>query len=338
MTYEVEIFRGEDLKPDGTLPLEPLLLGFFERHLRTELDGAHVQLLFLPEAEQVSPTTELTGEFRVANMRPRDGQVQVRVTRDGEVLYQHPHPVSELLGRVLRQTLAARAPGERRWGVGLRGPGLDRRAPLERPVPILERSAPIEVGASRSRVFDMEEVPPDAAPLRTLADLGVDVTHPPGQPPDPVTLVLGGALHDEFTRLREFSADVEEGGFLAGHVYRDKHAPDCHIIEVTEIMPAERTGASLLSFTFTGESFLRVAARLARLDGAHELVGWYHTHLFAAGHGMGLSSVDVQLHRSTFQRPWQVAALLNLSGGERVLRFYRSAGREMILAPYWRAR
>lgn len=180
-------------------------------------------------------------------------------------------------------------------------------------------------------------MPAEAAPLRALADLGVDVPRSDVQPAEPVTVVLRGSLYDELTELREFSAEIEEGGFLAGRLYRDQLAPESHIVEVTAIIPAERTGASLLSFTFTGESFLRVGARLAVQQSGDELIGWYHTHLFAAGHGFGLSSVDVQLHRSVFKRPWQIAALLNIAGGHRVLRFYRLADRGMTLAPYWRA-
>lgn len=340
MSYEVEIFRGEDLLPDGVLPLEPLLREFFERHLGQALDGAHIALLFLPEAEAgrtALPQVELTGGFNVSNLRPRYGRVQVRVTLDDQLLYQHPHPVSELLGRALRDTLARRAPGERHWGVGLRGPDLDRRSPLERPVPVPELSAPIEVGVSRSRVFDVEEMPPAAAPLRALADLGVDVPRTDVQRAEPVTVVVRGPVHDELAERRQFSTEIEEGGFLTGRLYRDELAPDAHIVELTAIIPAERTGASLLSFTFTGESFLRVGARLAVQQGGDELVGWYHTHLFAAGAGFGLSSVDVQLHRSVFQRPWQVAALLNIAKGHRVLRFYRLAGGGMTLVPYWRA-
>ena len=37
---------------------------------------------------------------------------------------------------------------------------------------------------------------------------------------------------------------------------------------------------------------------------------------------MGLSSIDVDLHMATFQRPWQVAALINLRRRSRLLRFY----------------
>ena len=66
-------------------------------------------------------------------------------------------------------------------------------------------------------------------------------------------------------------------------------------------------------------------------------MGWYHTHLFRATDDEGLSTVDVQMHHTTFKRPWQVAGLLNigLSSGaeERVLRFYVGHGRSMAPCP-----
>ncbi|WUI02586.1 hypothetical protein OHR68_12520 [Spirillospora sp. NBC_00431] len=334
--YEVELFRGEELKPNGRIPLEPLLRRFFESHLDQRLDGARIQLLFLPQPETMAFSSEQTGGFSVANLRPRYGHVQVKVILDGELLYQHPHPVSELLGRVLRQTLTERAPDERRWGFGLRGPNMDK-VPLVRPVPDMDHGVQIEVGARRGRVFTLEELQAPDAPLRTLADLGADMPEggPDGEAAKPVSVVLGKSLYEAFTSGISFSAEVEEGGFLAGRVYRNADAPDCHLIELTAIIPAERTGASLLEFTFTGESFLRVGATLAARHHGEELVGWYHTHLFAAGRGFGLSSVDIRLHRSTFQRPWQVAALVNISGGRRLLRFYRSSEKGMARAPYW---
>ena len=86
--------------------------------------------------------------------------------------------------------------------------------------------------------------------------------------------------------------------------------------------PAHRSGAGMVHFTFTGESFLAVAQLLEERGQQEELVGWYHTHLFGIDFDMGLSGIDVDLHLATFQRPWQVAALINIRRGRRILRFY----------------
>jgi hypothetical protein len=149
-------------------------------------------------------------------------------------------------------------------------------------------------------------------------------------------VVVNRATHRALTHTLAFSREVEEGGFLTGRVYRAQDRPDSpYLVEVTGAVPAERTGASLLGFTFTGESFLRMGSRLASDGGDDQLVGWYHTHLFPATNALGLSSIDVELHTSTFRAPWQVAGLLNLDGDDRVLRWYHADGAGMATSPYW---
>lgn len=128
---------------------------------------------------------------------------------------------------------------------------------------------------------------------------------------------------------------MEEGGFVIGHRHADQGRPRRHLLEVTAIVPAQSTGASLLRFTFTGESFLRLGDLLASRGRGEIILGWYHTHLFAATPSFGLSTIDVRLHTSTFRRAWQVAALINLDEDHRVLRFYRSDGDHLAEAPFW---
>lgn len=105
-------------------------------------------------------------------------------------------------------------------------------------------------------------------------------------------------------------------------------------MHVTGALPAEQVGASLLHFTFTGDSFDRVKRRLDQDRQGERLLGWYHTHLFPATEAMGLSSIDYRLHFTTFRIPWQVAGLVNLDGDDRVLRFYVRRGDEMSLCPH----
>ena len=148
-------------------------------------------------------------------------------------------------------------------------------------------------------------------------------------------IVLSDDLVTSLIKTYAFSDEIEEGGFLAGTVYRDADRPGGYLVHVTAVLPAERTGASMINFTFTGESFLRVSQQLEKRGKDEKLLGWYHTHLFAATSRLGLSSVDVELHRSTFRRPWQVAGLVNIADGHRVLRFYHGEGKQMTLVPYW---
>jgi len=86
--------------------------------------------------------------------------------------------------------------------------------------------------------------------------------------------------------------------------------------------PCEQVGASFLHFTFTGDSFERIKQVWTVDTGGSAFWVWYHTHLFPATQTIGLSSIDLRLHFTTFRIPWQIAGLLNLDGAERVLRFY----------------
>lgn len=332
MSLGIELFRSDDYVRDGEIPLLPLLRGVFEPLIGEPLERVRFQLTFLPVADPYV----LTGLPSVVNLRSSHGYVQVRITRDGQVLYRHPHPVREIVTRPLRDLLAERDPGETHWGFGISGPGLDRIA-LVRPAPEQLHSVNITGPLRKPRVFRLAEVEEPEPPLTSLAGLGADLPDD-AVPDDPVQVVVDEEVLAAFRKTLPFSLEVEEGGFLAGNVFRAENPAGGHIVEVTAAIQAERTGASMFGFTFTGESFLRVSERIAARGRGERLLGWYHTHLFQASESLGLSSVDVDLHRSTFRRPWQVAALVNVTEDGRMLRFYRANGETMTIAPYWAVR
>jgi proteasome lid subunit RPN8/RPN11 len=402
MSLAIEVFRSDDYFPDGEIPLLPVLRGVFREIIGPDLTGVRYQLRFY----ELMDLTPDHGKPALVNLRASHGFVRVRISRNGELLYQHPHPVRELIGEPLRALLRLRDPEVTHWGYGLRGPGLEYIA-LSRPAPRVSHELRV-TGPRRRSIFTVEEMPDPEPPERGLADLGADIDAParsiapapqatetagrpeqqaeaqepgaaqgetdaPGtdaEPPEiveeetdtaaqaaeiveqvtegarqrrpaaatkapPVVIAIPGSLVTSLVQTFPFSEEIEEGGFLVGEVYRDKDRAGGYLAHVTAVIPAERTGASMINFTFTGESFLRISEQLASRGGGEVLLGWYHTHLFPATSKSGLSSVDVELHRSTFRRPWQVAALVNISGGHRVLRFYHGDSDEMSRVPYW---
>ncbi|MBW4635068.1 MAG: hypothetical protein KME30_25155 [Iphinoe sp. HA4291-MV1] len=129
----------------------------------------------------------------------------------------------------------------------------------------------------------------------------------------PVKIVLKRSLYQDLCHQRPFSRKVEEGGFLIGKVYRDGDDENVYLLEVSNALTAQHTGASFLHLTFTGDSFVGVKRTLNQNHPGERLLGWYHTHLFPATPSFGLSSVDVELHFSTFTIPWQLAGLINVS-------------------------
>jgi len=327
---EVEVFRTDDYLPAWRIPLFPLLRDALEPVIGESLEGTRFTLSFLPVADE----TRVFDTPSVINLRSDYGYVHVRVTRDGQLIYQHPHAVRELVGVPLGRLLTASHPDETHWGFGVRAPGLEHVA-LVRPAPQGDGQIDVVLRTDGVRRFHVEEIAAPEPPLATLADLGV----PDGsvRPGDEVVVVVNQRTHRALTRTLRFSREVEEGGFLTGSVHRAADHPGCYLVAVTDAVPAERTGASLLGFTFTGESFLRMGQRLARGGRGDRLVGWYHTHLFPATNALGLSSIDVELHTTTFRTPWQVAGLVNIDASERVLRWYRADGGDMVAAPYWLA-
>jgi proteasome lid subunit RPN8/RPN11 len=339
MSLTVEIFRSDDYVPDREVPLVPLLRALFADVTGPDLAGVVFELFFYPIVDVIPDR----GSPAMENLRASHGFVRVRILRDGELLYQHPHPVRELIGEPLRQALRKRDPEVTHWGYGVRGPGLEA-IPLSRPAPRVAHEVRVRTGPRPRLRLSVEEMPEPEPTETTSMALGA-VTDAGGgwdgtdadapDPGSPVIIVAPEGIVDTFVRTYPFADEIEEGGFLAGTVYRDAERPGGYLVHLTAVLPAERTGASMLNFTFTGESFLRVSQQLEKRG--ETLLGWYHTHLFGATSHLGLSSVDVELHRSTFRRPWQVAALVNITGDGRILRFYHGVGDDMILVPYWTA-
>jgi proteasome lid subunit RPN8/RPN11 len=323
---EVVAYRGDDYVPELRLQAQELLREFFAPLLHRSLKGCLWYLRFLPVAD----LTPLPGQPELVNLRGSHGYLLIQIlSPEGELLYQHPHPVREVIGRPLQRRLAEYDGQEAHWGFGIEGKGLEAM-PLVRPVPAVAGEVRIDSRDGRPRRFNVEEVPPPPPPLLSLRDLGLA----PPEGDQPVSVVLPQDVFEAFTSTMAFDTDVEDGGFLAGTVHRDSENESRYIVQITAVLPAERTGASLLAFTFTGESFLRIVELLELRGAGEQLVGWYHTHLFPATDDFGLSSIDVRLHKSTFRQPWQVAALVNLHQGSRTLRFYGSEGEELRLARY----
>nr|BFE57343.1 hypothetical protein GCM10020063_018690 [Dactylosporangium thailandense] len=327
MSLGIDLYRTDDYVRDSRIDLLSILVPVFESALGQPLRDVTFILNFHP----ITDLHELSGEPALVNLRSGHGYVTVQIVRNGRLIYRHPHSVREVIGRPLQRLLAAQHPDERQWGFGVSGPGLEAIT-MERPAPRLHGAVDVDTRRTGPRVLHIEELPDPEPPLADLDQLGVEpaVKAEPGA----VTAVLAAPVEPLMLHDMPLSNEVEEGGFLVGRLLRDRVGGG-QLVQVTSAIPAERTGASLLHFTFTGESFLRINEMVARTGGDVRLVGWYHTHLFPATKGIGLSSIDVDLHASTFRRAWHLAALINIDEtGKRVLRAYTWNGKAMQPAVY----
>lgn len=332
MEYKIELYSGENQDFFGTMPFMFVVRTSIEGFLGRRLHAPMIKVIVLG----VPDDNIVTGIPRVENLVPTFGYTYVKVEQDGFVIYQHPHPLSEIVTQPLQSILKEKYPEQTQWKFRLDIPGIPK-ASKHRPTPAVEGAVRIKPLAPRQKpAFSIRRVAEPDPPIATLGDLGVDLDRP--TPDTLVKVLLPHSLQMDLFGQRPLSSQVEEGGFLIGKVYRDGERSGRYLLEITEALKAEHTGASLLHFTFTGDSFANVKVQLRQHHPGDRVLGWYHTHLFPATDDLGLSSIDLRLHFGTFTIPWQVAGLININSpktNDRTLRFYVRQQNTMVLCPYW---
>lgn len=275
------------------------------------------------------------GDPQVRNLRSEYGYVEIVAMRHGRVVYRHPHSLRQLIAPVVRAIVERLEPAEREWGY-LINTGRDVFGPSSRPE---EGGAfvapPPGNGPARTPVPPPFRIRLAEEPEFPVWEADERIADPTGKAPH--TVLLSPAIARFFDKEMPLSNLVEDGGFLCGLVHRlpADDERDRYLLEIKQVVPAEHSGASLLRFTFTGDSFQAVHRKLDLADSGELLLGWYHTHLFAATNTMGLSQHDVDLHFDIFRRPWQLAGLINITDEGRLLRFYSRVGNAMRECPLW---
>lgn len=327
MDLNVELYRGVEHKFFGIIPFMPLLRESVTNLLGFDSPLLTIRILILDVPEE---TPTVTGFPIVEHLMTEFGYAYIKVYEGDYLIYQHPHPVSDVITFALQKRLRAMYPGEGMWSFRLDIPGMPSLSTRVE-TPRVEGSMII---SERPRSFNIRRIEPDAPPRRSLAHYGVTATGE--QSVAKVKVVLPEKIERALLMTHPFSWDVEEGGFLIGSVYLEDEVAGSYIVEIADMPVAQHTGASLLHFTFTGDSFAEVKRILRNDARGLRLVGWYHTHLFPATDTFGLSSIDVKLHFTTFTNAWQVAGLVNLdSKSKRTLRFYIAQQDKMTLCPHW---
>lgn len=334
----VLLYKGTSFDLVGEIPLASLLVEAL-RQLLENGDQDERLALRLRYVRRPDPRL-MDGPRTIHNLRAQIGRLGVVISRGGETVVDREYPVRELLGPVLQHVVRQIDPEEEVWGFCLDHPSL-RGIALARTTPEVEGAMDLDLRGPR-RSFTVRKVAEPPVPQLDPGELGLDAAAL-----GPVTVLLPEEAHDRLRRMR-LSSRIEEGGFLLGTVHRvpgggggrgpdggsGPDDPDRYLVEITEVTPAEHSGAGALHFTFTGDSF-REMNRLITVAGEDkQLMGWYHTHLFS-GQAMGLSAVDVELHLGTFRQPWQVAGLINITGDDRLLRFYARRGDDVRECEQW---
>lgn len=355
--YKIELYRGVECKFFGTMPFLPIVKESLEQLLGHSLLLKSIQIIIL----QIPEEPLLIESPIVENLVPDFSYTYVSVYQGNFLIYRHPHRLYDVLTRNLQTKLRNQYPEEKWWGFRVDVPGMPQISAFSlNSTASTFRLTPIHSPEDKPR-FQIRRLPEEEPTIKTLADFGVisgqsaSQIHEPGIETSknihpvlvelpreqangnkaPVKIVFNRALYQDLCHQRSLSQKVEEGGFLIGNVYRDGDDQNTYLVEVSNALTAQHTGASFLHLTFTGDSFVEVKRRLHQSHPEERLLGWYHTHLFPATSIFGLSSIDVELHFSTFTIPWQLAGLINLDGNQRTLRFYGRQGNKMVLCPYW---
>ena len=90
-------------------------------------------------------------------------------------------------------------------------------------------------------------------------------------------------------------------GVLVGEVYQDGAGPYLLVDDVVEGLASHGSAGQV---TFTPETWQHIQMEMDAKHPDRRIVGWYHTH---PGHGIFLSEMDMFIHQSFFNLPWQTA-------------------------------
>lgn len=328
--------RGEILTKD--LPLLPIVKPTIERLIGRPLEKGHILIFRLVSGEAPKgisafwpPLLELPKlKFR----GKEETYLHLRVRKKEEVIYDRWHTLDQIIASPLQKQLVRLFPKEKMIWYDFEN-ARDRQQELVIPTPKVEGLMELRPYAKEHSPFRIKAIKQEL-PRRSMLDF---VKHVDKHKQEAlVKILMTRSLHQDLLEQRQFSSEVEEGGFLIGKAFSDGERDNSYILKVTEAIEAKHTGASIFHLTYTGESFTVIKNFLRKHRPEERLLGWYHTHLFPAKEIMGLSSIDLNLHFNTFRIPWQTAGLINIDhNGNRVIRFYVRIPQtnKMKLCPMW---
>ncbi|RSM42722.1 hypothetical protein DMA12_21115 [Amycolatopsis balhimycina DSM 5908] len=323
MTAEIVLYKGTNQTYFGRLSMDPILRELLSRHVDTSDPKIRFALVFHRAAEAVADGSQLV------NLLPTVTEVDVVMLRGSKMVARTRGSVAELFGPVIQRLVGRIDPDEDSWAFRISHPVLDGSGEQRRP-PKVEGAIDVDLDTARPLPFSVSRLDEPGMETVDPAELGLDPAEL-----STINVLLPARARRMLVADLPLSRQVEEGGFFLGRIRTVDGDVPRYLVEITDVTPAEGSGAGSGHFTFTSDSFSAVNRLLAERGKDEVLAGWYHTHLFSATRRMGLSDVDVDTHFSTFRRPWQVAGLLNLTDDERVLRCYGRVADAMKECKLW---
>jgi hypothetical protein len=129
-----------------------------------------------------------------------------------------------------------------------------------------------------AQALDVHEVHV-SRPLRQqslAARLGT-ATHVGDPDPDAVAVLFPDRVIAQARAMPSGAEDLEVGGFLIGYVCRDTGSGDV-FLEITDLLPARHTRATIATLTFTPDTWWHARAALTLRQRGESFLGWVHTH------------------------------------------------------------
>jgi proteasome lid subunit RPN8/RPN11 len=137
------------------------------------------------------------------------------------------------------------------------------------------------------------------------AQKGLPAELPPGAPL-PAVFIDEKALAS-LNHYLEADLSREHGGVLAGLPFYDP-GRDSYFVDIQAAIPALEATGSPVHLQFTAQAWDTIAGILEENFPDLMIVGWYHSH---PGLGVFLSATDQATQRAFYQRPWNVALVVD---------------------------
>lgn len=135
----------------------------------------------------------------------------------------------------------------------------------------------------------------------------------PGTPPDRFSLYVSKRVLEEVWDYVAENSSVEVGGILVGHPFRDLDYPVSTFVVIVGAIRQESDNHSIGHFAVSPPELAQTRSIMENRYPGLTVVGWYHSH---PGHGVFLSSWDMQIVRSIYDAMWNVALVVDPVRGE----------------------
>lgn len=113
---------------------------------------------------------------------------------------------------------------------------------------------------------------------------------------------------EQIMRHLNDNVNVECGGVLVGHPFRNLDDPDMTFVVITEAIAQNTSNHSVAHFTVGPKEIEITRNEMQKRCPGLVCVGWYHSH---PGHGVFLSGQDMQIVRSIYDAEWHLALVVD---------------------------